>query len=212
MKRVGVTSGVVIALVLAGATISGAASHSRAGVRLFQAADRVCTNLIRSRNAHSYPPDRQWVWAIAKGCVFTRDLLRPADCTPDPDIGCASPPDVHVRYQRRDYIFHLTLRGVPAKAKGIWTAGGTRRLLITHDGRSPKVRQRLFIDFGAQEFDGLLQSGLNQGQPDLGPLLHWSIVYTLDEEKGLCCPRSDPGSPNVSPFDITPQRLTIATG
>jgi hypothetical protein len=23
----------------------------------------------------------------------------------------------------------------------------------------------------------------------------------VDKKKGLCCPRSDPGSPNVSPFE-----------
>ena len=210
MRRPVVFTGVCVSIALTIAAASGAAPVSRKAAKA-QPPDRVCANLIEARNAHSYPPDRQWIWAIPTGCVFTRDLPSPTACTPDPDIGCASPPDVHVRYQRRDHVFHLTLKGVPAKAKGIWTPGGTRRLLVTHDGRS-KGRQRLFIEFSGTEFDGLLQSGPNQGLPDLGPQLHWSIMYTLDKKKGLCCPRVDPGSPNVSPFDVVPQRLAIATG
>jgi hypothetical protein len=188
MRRPVVFTGVCVSIALTIAAASGAAPVSREA-------------------AKAQPPDR----VCASGCVFTRDLPSPTACTPDADIGCASPPDVHVRYQRRDYVFHLTLKGVPARAKGIWTSGGTRRLLVTHDGRS-KGRQRLFIEFSGTEFDGLLQSGPNQGLPDLGPQLHWSIMYTLDKKKGLCCPRTDPGSPNVSPFAVVPERLAIATG
>ncbi len=177
-----------------------------------QATDRVCASLIQSRNAYLYPPDRQWVWTIPNGCVFTTDRPRPEGCTSDRYLGCASPPDVHVRFQRRDYVFHLTLRGVPAKARGISTLGGARRLLVTHDGRAPKTRQKLFIEFTGAEFDGFIQSGPNKGQPDTGPALAWSITYTLDRKKGLCCPRVDPGMPNTSPFDVAPLRLAAVTG
>src|SRR3954465_1070337 len=141
MRRAVVFTAVCVSIALVIAAVSGAAPSSRKTAKA-QAPDHVCANLIKSRNAHSYPPDRQWIWAIPTGCVFTRDLPSPAGCTSDPDIGCASPPTVHVRYQRRDYAFHLTLKGVPAKAKGIWTSGGKRRLLVTHDGRS-KGRQKL---------------------------------------------------------------------
>jgi hypothetical protein len=196
MKRWTVCAGILIALVttVVGAT---AAPHTTT------AADRICTSLVAARNAHSYPPDRQWVWTIPNGCVYTRDVSRPAGCSADPDIGCSAAPDVHVRFQRREYVFHLTLRGVPAKAKGLWNATG-RSFLVAHDGRAPKTRQRLFIDFSGAEFDGPLLSGPSQGQADIGPVLHWRIVYTLDKRKGLCCPRVDPGSPDVSPFDVAP--------
>jgi hypothetical protein len=206
MKRVVNAAIAVLTVATASGAISGAVG---AGARV-NTVDRVCAGLIKSRNAHSYPPDRQWVWEIPHGCVYTRDLPRPTGCSADPDLGCAAPPDVHIRFQRRDYVFHLTFRGVPAKATGIWNATG-RRLLVTHDGRAPKRRERLFIEFDGTEFDGILQSGPSQGQADIGPGLRWSIVYTLDRKKGLCCPHADAGSPDTSPFDVAPERLTIAT-
>ena len=210
MKRVVVLSA-LLGIVLAGGTVSGAASPTT-GLRAHsQSGDRFCVSLTRARNAHSYPPDRRWVWAIANGCVYTRDLPRPQGCTADPETGCLAPPDVHVRVQRREYVFHLTLRGVPAGAKGLWNAAG-KRFLVTHDGRGRKTRQRLFIEFSGVEFDGILQSGPSQGAADIGPELRWTIMYTLDKKKGLCCPRVDPGSPTVSPFDVAPQRLRIAAG
>ena len=210
MKRAGALSA-VLGLVLAAGAVSGAASpttglgaHSRSG-------GRFCASLTKARNAHSYPPDRHWVWTIPDGCVYTVDLPRPRGCSADPDTGCLAPPDVHVRLQRREYVFHLTLRGVPALAKGVWNATG-KRFLVTHDGRGRKTRQRLFIEFSALEFDGIVQSGPSQGAADTGPELRWTITYTLDQKQGLCCPRVDPSSPNVSPFDVAPQRLRIVTG
>jgi hypothetical protein len=115
---------------------------------------------------------------------------------------------VHVRFQRREYVFHLTLRGIPAKARGIWNANAGRRFVVAHDGLTP-ARERLFIDFSGVELDGIVQSGPSQGQPEIGPQLHWNIMYTLDKKKGLCCPRIDRGSPNISPFDVAPERLTL---
>jgi hypothetical protein len=143
--------------------------------------------------------------------VFTRDLPRPAGCLVDRELGCAVAPDVHVRFQRHDYVFHLTLKGSPPKALGIWTRSGTRTLLVAHAGRGSKARQRLLIDFTATEFDGIVPPADSHGLiPDIGPVLHWRIAYTLDKKKGLCCPRFDPGNPDFSPFDVAPQRLTAA--
>src|SRR3954467_2314970 len=206
MGRVAVLSGMVLALVLTAA--SDAASHkNQGGAQSHATDDRVCASLIRSRNTHFYPPYRQWVWKIRSGCVYTRDLPRPAGCTADLDIGCAAPPDMHVRFQRREYVFHLTFRGVPAKARGLWNATG-RRFLVAHDGLTP-ARERLFIEFSGGEVAGIPPSGPSQGQVDSGPELRWRIMYTLDKKKGLCCPRVDPGSPNISPFEVAPERLAI---
>jgi hypothetical protein len=170
-----------------------------------QATDRACASLIRSRNAHSYPPDRQWVWALPGGCVFTRDRPRPAGCSNDRDLGCIATPDVHVRIQRREYVFHLTMKGSPAKAIGLARAG--TQLLVAHDGRGSKARQTLIVDFRGIEFDGIVPANEAHGLiPDLGPLLQWRFRYTLDKRKGLCCPRVDPAQPEVSPFDVNPTR------
>ena len=62
--------------------------------------ERAGYQMIGTRNGHFYPSLRQWVWKIPRGCVYTRDLPRPAGCTADPDLGCAAAPDVHVRFQR----------------------------------------------------------------------------------------------------------------
>src|SRR5438445_135731 len=115
MKRAGVLF--VAGLALALAAVSGAASR-------MQTVDRVCSNLVNSRNPHAYPPDRLWVWTIPNGCIFTTERPRPAGCTPDPDLGCAAPPDVHVHLRGRDYVFHLTMKRTPANARGITTIGG----------------------------------------------------------------------------------------
>jgi hypothetical protein len=208
VKRSGLYA-VVSLFALAAAGVSGATSHAKpAGIQR-QAADRVCTSVAKEYKFFgAYPPGPKWVWTIPSGCVFLRDRPQTADCQGRADDGCALPPDVHVRYQRRSYVFHLTLKDLPAKAKGIWTAGGQRIFIVAHDGRPPKTRQRLFVEFTGREFDGFLQSGPSQGQPDLGSILRWEIQYTLDRKKGLCCPRVDPGNPG-SPFDVAPQRLTI---
>jgi hypothetical protein len=185
-----------LALALASMTVSGAAGGST------QRSDAVCANLIKARNAHSYPPDRQWVWTIPRGCVFTRALPRPKGCTPDPELGCLAAPDVHVRFQRKDYVFHLTLKGSSDKALGI--ARRPTRLLVAHDGRGAKARQKLLIDFTATEFDGIIPAGQSHGLlPDLGPILNWQIVYALDSKQGLCCPPR---------FDVVPVRLMSASG
>jgi hypothetical protein len=170
------------------------------------AADRVCATLREERNPRLYAGLRAWVWTIPDGCVYTTERPLPAGCTRDPDLGCASPPNVHVRFRGRDYVFHLTMKGTPAKARGI-AAGPYRRLLVAHDGHARTIRERLFIIFSGAEFDGFLDTGPNQGQPDIGPALVWNIEYTLDRRKGLCCPRRDPGSPDASPFDVAPQRI-----
>jgi hypothetical protein len=194
-------------LALAAASASGATSHAKRAGTQTQAADRACASVIKEYKFYAaFPPGPKWVWTIPSGCVFLRDRAQTADCRGNADDGCALPPDVHVRYQRRTYVFHLTLKGLPAKAKGVWTAGGQRRFIVAHDGREPKTRQRLFIEFTGREFDGFLQSGPGQGQPDLGPGLRWQIEYTIDKRKGLCCPHVDPGSPNQSPYDVAPSR------
>ena len=204
MKRATGLVLLALALALTSVAVSGAAGGSR------QTSDTVCANLISARNAHSYPPDRQWVWTIPKGCVFTRELPRPSGCTADRELGCIAAPDVHVRFQRKDYVFHLTLKGTSAKALGV-----TRRirLLVAHDGRGSKSREKLLIDVIATEFDGIIPPGGTHGAvPDLGPILNWRIVYTIDKQKGLCCPRIDPAYPDASPFDVAPARLTSAAG
>ena len=168
-----------LALAMTSVTVSGAASRSA------QRSDSVCAGLVKARNAHSYPPDRQWVWTIPSGCVFTRDLAQPSGCTSDPEFGCLAAPDVHVRFQRKEYVFHLTLKGSSKKALGITRS---TRLLVAHDGRGSKARQKLLIDFTATEFDGIIGASESHGLiPDLGPILNWRIVYTLDRRKGLCC-------------------------
>jgi hypothetical protein len=207
MKPWFVYAGILSGLVATVVGVSGATAARHAAT----ARDRVCANLVAARNSRSYPSIPRWVWTIPSGCVYTSDRARPAGCSPDPDLGCSAPPDVHVRFRHRDYSFHLTLRGLPAKAKGLWTATGPS-FLVAHDGLAPKRRQRLFIDFSGTEFDGLLQSGPSQGQPDIGPTLHWRIAYTIDKRKGLCCPRVDPGSPDISPFDVAPERLMLVPG
>jgi hypothetical protein len=206
MKHAGVVAGVWVAAVLGFAAVSGARAQT-------QAVDRVCASVrAEYKFFGAYPPGPKWIWSIPSGCVFLRDRPQTADCQGRADDGCTPSPDVHVRYQRRTYVFHLTLKGVPAKVKGIWTAGGTRTFIVAHDGRPPKARQRLFIEFSAREFDGFLQSGPGQGLPDLGAGLRWEIAYNIDKKKGLCCPRVDPSTPNVSAFDVAPQRLTIVSG
>lgn len=120
-----------------------------------------------------------------------------------------SPPDVVVRFRGHTYVFHLTLRGVPAKTEGIWRVEGARRFVVAHGGRQPQ-RQRLFVEFTGREYNGLVDSGLSRGQPDLGAELGWRIEYNLDRKNGLCCPRVDPGSPERSPYDVTPVRLVVA--
>jgi hypothetical protein len=209
MRRAVIFVAVAFAVAVTGAAASGAAPNGQQRSTA-QAADRVCANLIKTRNRRAYASLKQWVWTIPNGCVFTRDRPRPAGCTADPDLGCAAPPDVHVRYQHRDYVFHLTLRRVPANAKGIVNPP-YNRFLVAHDGLSTK-RQRLFIEFSAAEFDGILQSRPSQGQPDIGPELRWRIMYTIDAKKGLCCPRVDPGGPNISPFDVAPERVRVISG
>jgi hypothetical protein len=155
-----------------------------------------------------------WVWTIPHGCVFVRDRAPTPECQrTDVRDGCVSPPDIHVRYRGRSYAFHLTLKGAPEKAIGIWKAGGARRFFVTHDGLPPKSRERLFIEFDAREFDGILQSGPSRGLPDLGPELRWRIEYNIDKKSGLCCPHTDPGDPDQKPpFEVTPQRLVTVTG
>jgi hypothetical protein len=202
MKRAAGLVFLAAALALTSVVVSGAA-----GART-HTSDSVCTSLTKARNAHSYPPDRQWVWTIPTGCVFTRDLPRPSGCNADPELGCIAAPDVHVRFQRKGYVFHLTLKGSSDKALGV-THGV--RLLVAHDGRGSKSRQRLLIDVTATEFDGIIPPGGTQ-IPNLGPILNWRIVYTLDKRKGLCCPHVDAGSPDVSPFDVVPLRLQSAPG
>ena len=85
------------------------------------AADRVCAAVRQEYKRYaSFPSLPHWIWTIPHGCVFVRDLAPTADCrATDVRNGCAPPPDVHVRYRRRAYVFHLTLKGVPAKAKGL---------------------------------------------------------------------------------------------
>jgi hypothetical protein len=68
----------------------------------------------------------------------------------------------------------------------------------------------LFVEFTGREYNGLVDSGLSRGQPDLGAELRWRIEYNLDRKNGLCCPRVDPGSPERSPYDVTPVRLVVA--
>jgi hypothetical protein len=212
MKRALVFAVLALATAFVIAGVSGAASATARTGSKSQGRDRVCAALIRSRNPYSYPPGREWVWTIANGCVFTRDLPRPAGCLVDRELGCAAVPDVHVRYQGRESVFHLTLKGSPAKALGISNSGAARQLLVAHDGRGSKARQKLVIDFTGIEFDGIIPSnGLHGLVPDLGPILHWRIAYTLDGKKGLCCPYFDPGNPDRSPYEVAPQRLTAAT-
>jgi hypothetical protein len=206
MMRAGVVLGVLLTAVLGFAAVSGASART-------QAVDRVCSNIrAEYKFFGAYPPGPRWVWSIPSGCVFLRDRPQKADCQGRADDGCTPPPDVHIRYRRRTYVFHLTLKGLPAKAKGIWTAGGTRIFIVAHDGRPPKARERLFIEFTAREFDGLLQSGPSQGLPDLGPGLRWEIAYNINKKNGLCCPRVDPSTPNVSRFDVAPQRFSTVSG
>lgn len=199
---------VALAVVSLAIAFVGAATGSLSAAAPIHVGDRVCAELIRARNPHSYPPGRVWVWAIPHGCVFARELPRPAGCVVDRELGCAAAPDIHVRFRGRESVFHLTLKGSPAKARGISSTGGTRQLLVAHDGRGSKVRQKLVIDFTGVEFDGITPSdGVHGLVADLGPILHWQIAYTLDDKKGLCCPRFDPGNPDFSPYDIAPQRL-----
>jgi hypothetical protein len=211
MKRILVLAVLALATGLVIAGVSGAASSTVRTSPKAQPGDRVCATLIRLRNPYAYPPTRQWVWTIPSGCVFTRDLPRPAGCIVDRELGCAAAPDVHVRFQGRESVFHLTLKGSPAKALGISSSGATRELLVAHDGRGSKARQKLVIDFTGTEFDGIIPSnGVHGLIPDLGPILHWRIAYTLDRKKGLCCPYVDPANPDRSPFEVRPQRLTAA--
>jgi hypothetical protein len=116
---------------------------------------------------------------------------------------------VHVRFQRNEYVFHLTMKGSPANALGLARAG--TQLLVTHDGRGSKTRQRLIIEFRGTEFVGIIPANQQHGLiPDLGPRLYWRIQYTLDRGKGLCCPRFDPANPDVSPYQVAPERLSAA--
>jgi len=204
MKRAGVGIAAVVAVALAGGSVSGAQTNAQ---------DRVCSSAIGQYKSYAaYPPLPHWVWSIPSGCVFTRDRPPSADCrASDVREGCVSPPDVVVRFRGRTYVFHLTLRGVPAKTEGIWRVGGARRFVVAHGGRQPQ-RERLFVEFTGREYNGLLDSGPGRGQPDLGAELRWRIEYNLDRRRGLCCPRVDPGSPERSPFDVTPVRLVVAGG
>jgi hypothetical protein len=176
------------------------------------AVDRVCAAVRQEYKRYAAVPSLpHWTWTIPHECVFVRDLAPTADCqATDVRNGCAPAPDVHVRYRGRAYVFHLTLKGVPTKAKGLWIAGATRRFIVAHDGLPPRTTQRLFVEFSGTEFDGVLQSGPNKGLPDLGPELRWRIDYNISPKHGLCCPRSDPGAGRRSPFDIVPERLTVA--
>jgi hypothetical protein len=208
ITRAGVVVGVVLLLALGGAAVSGAKPHR-------QVADSRCAAVGNEYKSFAALPSLpHWVWTIPYGCVFIRDRAPTPDCQhTDVRNGCAPPPDVDVRYRGHTYVFHLTLKGVPTKAKGLWTAGGTRRFIVAHDGVPPKSRQRLFIEFSGTEFDGLLQSGPSKGLPDLGPELRWRIAYNIDKKNGLCCPHVDPGDPDQKPpFDVTPQRLVVAKG
>jgi hypothetical protein len=173
------------------------------------AGDSLCARVrAEYKAAAALPSLPHWVWTIPHGCVFVRDQPKTQECqATDVRDGCVSPPDVNVRYRGRTYVFHLTLKGAP-KAQGIWVVGGTRRFIVAHDGLPPKTRERLFIEFDAVEFDGLIQSGPSKGLPDLGPQLRWRIEYNIDKKNGLCCPHTDPGDPDQKPpFDVTPQRL-----
>ena len=202
VKRVGVGLVSIAAMVLAVASASSAHTAVR---------DRVCAATVTQYKSYAaYPPLPHWVWAIPSGCVFTRDRPPSAACqASDVREGCVSPPDVVVRFRGRSYVFHLTLRGVPAKTEGIWRVGGARRFVVAHGGRQPQ-RERLFVEFTGREYNGLVDSGLSRGQPDLGAELRWRIEYNLDRRNGLCCPRLDPGSPERSPYDVTPVRLVVA--
>jgi hypothetical protein len=204
VKRVGVGLVSIAAVVLAVASASGAQTPAR---------DRVCAATVKLYKSYAaIPPLPHWVWAIPSGCVFTRDRPPSAGCqASDVRDGCVSPPDVAVRFRGRSYVFHLTLRGVPAKTEGIWRIGGARRFVVAYGGRQPQ-RQRLFVEFTGREYNGLLDSGPNRGQPDLGAELRWRIEYNLDRRRGLCCPRVDRGSPEQSPFNVTPVRLVAAAG
>jgi hypothetical protein len=187
--------------------VSGAAPNAAHKPPAAQMVDGACAKLAKLRNAHSYPPDRQWVWVIPTGCVFTRDRPQPTRCTSDRDLGCIATPDVHVRFQRKEYVFHLTMKGSPANALGLARAG--TQLVVAHDGRGSKARQTLIVDFRGTEFDGIIPANAQHGlSPDFGPLLHWRIRYTLDRRKGLCCPRFDPGNPTFSPYQVAPERLS----
>ena len=77
MKRATIFAAVCLALTLVSAAVSGAAANVAQKGSRTQATDRVCASLIQSRNAYLYPPDRQWVWTIPNGCVFTTDRPRP---------------------------------------------------------------------------------------------------------------------------------------
>ena len=204
VKRVGVGLAAIAAVVLAVASASGAQTATR---------DRVCAATVKQYKFYAaVPPLPHWVWAIPSGCVFTRDRTPSAGCqASDVRDGCVSPPDVVVRFRGRTYLFHLTLRGVPAKTEGIWRVGGARRFVVAYGGRQPQ-RQRLFVEFTGREYNGLLDSGPSRGRPDLGAELRWRIEYNLDRRRGLCCPRVDPGSPERSPYDVAPTRLIVAGG
>jgi hypothetical protein len=194
MKRAGLLLGVFTLFVLAAAGISGAMSHARAAGAHAGATDRVCASLIKSgRNRFSYPPDVDWVWQIPNGCVFLRDRAPTSDC-PSGDLDtCTPPPDVHVRYRQRSYVFHLTLAGLPAADRGIPRRG--RRMIVTADGRTPKSRRKLLIHFTGHEF---------RGAANPGPQHLWEISVTIDKTKGLCCRTVDPGNPQRSPWDVAP--------
>jgi hypothetical protein len=204
VKRVGVGLAIIAAVVLAVASASGAQTAAR---------DRVCAATVTAYKSYAaYPPLPHWVWAIPSGCVFTRDRPPSAGCqASDVREGCVSPPDVVVRFHGHSYVFHLTLRGVPAETEGISRIGGARRFVVAYSGRQPQ-RQRLFVEFTGLEYSGVLTSCLNPGQPDIGAELRWRIEYNLDRKRGLCCPRVDPGSPERSPFAVSPVRLVVASG
>jgi hypothetical protein len=191
MKRPGLLVVSISAVLAFSATsVSGAAPQGNRTGTQAQAQDRVCAALIKfGRNRYSYPPDVDWVWEIPTGCVFVRDRGPTADC---PVTECTLPPDVHVRYRQRGYVFHLTLKGLPETAKGMIRRG--RRMIVATDGRAPKSRRRLLVYFTAGEFRGI---------ENFGPRHIWAISVTIDKKKGLCCRRADPGNPG-SPWDVPP--------
>src|SRR4051812_34148145 len=119
MRRTGLYASVATFTVLATTVLAGATSHARAASVRAAAPDPTCQNLVQSHNRFSYPPDAHWVWTIPSGCVFIQDRGATDSC---PALDCAPPPDVHVRYLRRTYVFHLTQQGLPATTKGLYRA------------------------------------------------------------------------------------------
>ena len=159
--------------VFACVAVSGSMAISAARTVGAATLDRTCAARIARSDRVAAPGGYQWVWAIPGGCAWLRNGVASAACPTGEDGGCMAVPDVVVRYKQRNYTLTLPTTHFASNAAGLSNIVGDRVFSVAAGrGSYTRVGQAV-ITVSAREYDGVLESGPNQGRPTIGARHTW---------------------------------------